>query len=680
MQAGARSVKSIDPESERLLDVRHRDVRLVTTLVTAALAGGMALLWPSVHDRVIERFGPYFSSRFLLGELLLLVALYLVHVWRKSSRIERLVRQLLSERDRGAALEERLSQARSVLQASAQLELDGDAGASLRSILRCVTEALQARRGVLWRQRADGRPPEREAVFPSASVAPDPLLLAFEDEIARAVLASGATLRIDESTDLKQIGLAAIRPRGVAERLVAAPLVLDDKPVGVLLLSDPAAEKSGGTSPLELLEVFAGFAAGVLRNLKLYQAIARRNDELLRARQLLCDHQRELAEIDAVATMGRVAKSLAHGLSGPLTAISGFVDVAMTSSGDALTLKSARDGLRRETAELRTRLQAVVKFTETWRRDYGVVDLNRVVETAVALQAEPLRARGVALRHESHPGLPFTVADATRLRQAVLSLLTFLRDAVREGPGREVRVRTVPDTGTLRVQFDFKGRADLASFAAPLLDPNVDQSLLQREHHVDLPVAVAIVREHRGDVTLETREDDGSRLTLVLPILDRAPAETSDAPATDDSIEALLDRLWGKDGDGKQAATRPPEPASAPSPAKPPPAPNAPPAPPAPHSEPTVAAGTRAKGPSGEPGGTPVAAPARLVPPPPSGPPNAGLDDLFLPGELVPAGRPQIATKRASSSAVPRTLAQQSELEDVLSVFDRAEPPLAGKR
>ncbi|MBM4015743.1 MAG: GAF domain-containing protein, partial [Planctomycetes bacterium] len=545
-------LKQLDRATEQLLDVRHRDIRLVTTLVTAALAGGMALLWPAVQDRVIERFGPYFSSRFLLGELLLLVALYLIHLWRKAGRIERLVRQLLSERDRGAALEERLQQARAVLQASAQLEIDGDAGASLRSILRCVTEALQARRGVLWRQRADGRPPEREAVFPSATAAADPLLLAFEDEIARAVLASGATLRIDEATNLAQIGIAAVRPRGVAARLVAAPLLLDRKPVGVLLLSDSAAETTGETSPLELLEVFAGFAAGVLRNLRLYQAIARRNDELLRARQLLCDHQRELAEIDAVATMGRVAKSLAHGLSGPLTAISGFVDVAMTSAGDALTLKSAREGLRRETHELKTRLQAVVNFTETWRREYGPVDLNRIVETAVALQAEPLRARGIALRYDAHAGLPWTVADATRLRQAMLSLLTFLRDAVREGPGRDIRVRTVPDAGVLRVQFDFPGRADLARLTAPLLDPNVDLRLLQSEHHVDLPVAVAIVREHRGDVALQTREDGGTRLALELPILDRAPVEITDAPDPDDSVEALLERLWG-DGAGTKS-------------------------------------------------------------------------------------------------------------------------------
>ncbi len=117
-------------DGEGLLDVRHRDLRIATTLVIVALAGGLALLWPAVQERVIARFGPFFPSRFLLGELLVLVALFVVHVWRKAGHIERLVARLLDERDRREALTVRLTQARAVLEASAQLQLDQDAVAS----------------------------------------------------------------------------------------------------------------------------------------------------------------------------------------------------------------------------------------------------------------------------------------------------------------------------------------------------------------------------------------------------------------------------------------------------------------------------------------------------------------------------------------------------------------------
>ncbi|MSR46750.1 MAG: GAF domain-containing sensor histidine kinase [Planctomycetes bacterium] len=657
-----RTVTNPDPEGDQLLDVRQRDVRVVSTLVTAALAGGMALLWPSVQERVVARFGPFFPSRFLLGELLVLVALYLAHVWRKAGRIERLIQQLLSERDRGRVLEERLAQARVVLQASAQLQLDDDAGESLRRILQCVTEALQAQRGVLWRQRGDGRPPEREAVFPSAKSAPDPLALAFEDEVARKVLASGETLRIDDQTDLSHLGIDAARPRGGAARYVAAPLVLERKPVGVLLLCDPCSAETEGRSPLELLEVFAGFAAGVLRNLRLFQAIARRNDELLRARQLLCDHQRELAEIDAVATMSRVARSLAHGLADPLTAISGFVDVALTSSGDSLTLKSAREGLRRETAELKRRLHSVVEFTETWRREYGLVDVNQVVETAVALQSEPLRTRGITCRFEPHAGLPYTVADATRLRQAILSLLTFLRDAVREGPGRELRLRTLAEGDKLRLHCDFPGRPDLAQFCAPLLATHVDIALLQREHHVELPVAVAIVREHRGDVTLELREDGTTRLAVVLPVLDRAPSVGAAHPPSEESFDEVLSRLCGEPLATRVALKVAENAATTPAMA----------------ARPVAAAMLAARAP-------PFAAvepmveaprPSQVIAPEPSGPANAGLDGLFAPGEMFQGGPPKIARRRDST---PRRGVQQAELDDVLSLFDREEKPPVAK-
>lgn len=665
-------------DGEGLLDVRHRDLRIATTLVIVALAGGLALLWPAVQERVIARFGPFFPSRFLLGELLVLVALFVVHVWRKAGHIERLVARLLDERDRREALTVRLTQARAVLEASAQLQLDQDASASLKRILECVTEGLGAQRGVLWRLRGEGRPLEREALFPSSAAPPDPLVHALEDEIARKVAASGERMILGPDADLRALGIAAARPRTGPSCMVAAPLVLDGKPVGALLLAEPRAVAADDGAALELLDVFAGFAAGVLRNLRLFQVIARRNEELMRARQLLCDHQRELAEIDAVATMSCVAKSLAHGLSGPLTAINGFVDVVMTAPPQGLTLQAARDGLRREIGELKVRLQRVVDFTQTWRREYGVVDLNQMVETAVALHAEPLRMRGIGSRFEPHVGLPFTVADPTRLRQAFLSLLTFLRGALREGQGREVRVRTLPDGCNLRVQFDFPGRADLAALCGPLQDPNVDVQLLGKENHVELPVALAILRDHRGQLELGLRDDGTTRMEVILPILDAAPEQVRAAPATHETLDQVLARIFGDEPVPARAA-EPPHEARHEAPREPqraPPAVRTPPAaaPVAIALEPASAPPPQPERPA-EPAHLATSRPPSLVPRGANAAEGSGLEALFGPGDLFQGGVPRTAPRRPANAPPRRSLVDQAELEGCLSLFDREEKP-----
>ncbi len=649
---------------EQMMASRHREVRVVTTLVIVALAGGVGLLWPSVQERVVARFGPFFPSRFLLGELLALVALFVVYLWRKAGQVEALVGHLLDERGRGHALAERLAQARSVLQASAQMQLDDEAGASLQKILQCVTEALTAQRGVLWRQRGEGRNPEREAVFPSTRHAPDPLALAFEDEIARKVLATSARLIIDGATDLKQLGIAAARPRDSAARLVAAPLLLEGKAAGVLLLCDPQLETTSPESPLDLLEVFAGFAAGVLRNLRLFQSVERHNNELERARHLLCDHQRELAEIDAATTMARLARSLAHGLSSPLTAIADYADVVMTAPPDALTLRAARDGLRGEIATLKKQLCDVVELTRTWRREWGIVDLNQVVETAVALHTEALRARGVSCRFEPFPSLPFTVADGMRLRQVFLSLLAFVRTVLKDGPGRELRVRTLPDQGILRVHIDFLGRPGIDQLWAPLLDPEVDVALLAEERSVELPVAVAILRDHRGNLEVKLREDGTTRLSVELPVL-AAPPESSGSVtsgrAANESLDQMLARVFGDD------------------------------------PMPAIANGARVVAPVAASARSAAAAPAPAAPathqPPPfssasisSAPPptaslavasdRAGLDDLFAPGEMWQGGQPKAAPKRAAGARAARTtLLDRAELEGALKLFDEGVPP-----
>jgi C4-dicarboxylate-specific signal transduction histidine kinase len=727
-------------ELERMLKQRQREVRFVTSFVILALAAGGGLLWPSVQQAAIDRFGPFFPTRVLGGELLALVVLFIIYLWRKTSQIERLIERLITESGRGRQLEELLSQARAVLEASMQLNLDDDAAASLQKILQCVTESLRADRGVLWRQRTEGRAPDREAVFPSTTEAPDPLAIAFEDEVARRTIERGQTIVIDEGTELDQYEIEAARPRKGWKRLVAAPLVVEGKPVGALMLCNPEsvgseAEQDPESSSVGLLEIFAGFAAGVLRNLRVFQTIARRNSELMRARQLLCDHQRELAEIDAVATMSRVAKSLAHGMSGPLTAISGYTDVVLTTKPDALTLQGAREGLRREIDALKQRLHKVVEFTQTWRRAYGVVDLNQVVETAVALHSEPLRARGVTCRFDPHPGLPYTVADPVRLRQVFLCLLSFVRGALREGSSAEMRVRTLADSGTLLVYIDFPGRAGLTELVAPLLDPNVEVTTLARERNLDLPVAVSILRDHRGDLEIETLEDLGTRIIVQLPVLSEAPELHPAEPDPDVSLDEVLNRIFGDDAESTApvhpmpqrrvaAAAAPVQPrhtpvsiapphhaaaapvataapmmmspeisplrptgdaakpaAAAAKPAMPvsPLAKPAQPAAPAKPVQPMAPAASRPAAPVSPSQTRPAApaSPAQPLPPPATGPEGAGLNELFQPSEMWRGAPPIQAPKRPvepTKDAPSRfTLLEHAEVEGALKLFDEAE-------
>lgn len=549
-----------DETMNRMIHAPNREIRVVGSLMILVLAGGFAMLYPAVQKAVIERFGPNFPAFTLVAELLVLVGLFVAYLWRKSCQVERLVREVVEGRERTLRLEDGFSRARSVAQASGQLHVDEDAAASLVKVLQCVIEALHASRGVLFRQRADNRPLEREAVYPSSPKAPDPLDLAFEDDVARQVVATGKTLRIDERTDVARFGIVADRPERYAKALVAVPLLIDRRPVGALLLCDPNLEAASGEGKqggaMEMLEICVGFAAGALRNLRKFQAVARRNDELNRARNLLSQHQRELAEIDAVATMARVARSLAHGLSGPLTAIAGFTDIIVTAKPDAMTLKGARDGMRREVNALRKRLRNVVDFTQSWRRQYGSVDLNAVAETAVALQAESMRAREITCRFEPHAGLPPTVADPARLRQVFLSVLGFVRNTLsgERGP-HDVRVRTLADSGRLIAHVEFCSKNGVREIAAPLLDPNVEVATLVRERSIDLPVAVAIVRDHQGELRVEMLESGVTRLVIELPIQSEAPALPTQAVDAEGgrNFEAMLSQIFSENA----AMTRP---------------------------------------------------------------------------------------------------------------------------
>jgi PAS domain S-box-containing protein len=137
--------------------------------------------------------------------------------------------------------------------------------------------------------------------------------------------------------------------------------------------------------------------------------------------------QAELAHVVRVTTLGELTASIAHEVNQPLAAVVANAEAALQwLDREIPELDAARrsiewvieDGYR--ASEVVRRVRALAKKNDI---EKVALDLNQVVNEAVALVQRELASHRVSLRSELAPALPKILGDRIQLQQVIINLL-----------------------------------------------------------------------------------------------------------------------------------------------------------------------------------------------------------------------------------------------------------------
>ncbi|MBX3636002.1 MAG: PAS domain-containing protein [Rubrivivax sp.] len=248
--------------------------------------------------------------------------------------------------------------------------------------------------------------------------------------------------------------------------------------------------------------------------------------------------ERELALRESQAKSKFLAR-MSHELRTPLNAVLGFAQLLLADEAgrdDAAASRRRRlEHIRSAGQHLLDLINDVLDLASLEGGEMRIalqpVALEPLVRQALPL-LEPLRAsRQVQLRCGPLPGV--VAADATRLRQALLNLLSNALKYNR--PGGEVRVESVVGGGqvVLRVADTGLGMDEqqLRQLFEPFNRLGADDSV--EGTGIGLAIVKALVERMGGEVRVSSHVGAGSVFALHLPAADGQPAAAPAEPAAD---------------------------------------------------------------------------------------------------------------------------------------------------
>jgi signal transduction histidine kinase len=251
-------------------------------------------------------------------------------------------------------------------------------------------------------------------------------------------------------------------------------------------------------------------------NKELQQRVEDRTRELTEAQAQLLQSQK----IAAVTSLGA---GVAHEINNPLTSVIGLVQVVQAK----LKKEGGKDKLVEllETVENEgLRIKDIVRTLLTFSQDYGgegfaSLDLHKLLDECLSLVENQNQRQQIDISKEYEQQAHHVLGNRSQLQQAFLHLLNNSRIAMANG-GRLTLSTSVVDGRAIRVAVTDTGKGIAPEHIDKIFEPFFTTKDNWRGEGLGLSVAFRIITEHHGKITAQSKVQEGTTMTVTLPVAD----------------------------------------------------------------------------------------------------------------------------------------------------------------
>ncbi|OQW34748.1 MAG: hypothetical protein A4E19_17670 [Nitrospira sp. SG-bin1] len=291
---------------------------------------------------------------------------------------------------------------------------------------------------------------------------------------------------------------------------LAIPLLNRGRLIAFALFQSQNAPPAYSTHTKELLGAMAQSAANALDAFLLYEDL-RQSQALMR-------------RTDRLRSLETIAGGFAHEIRNPLTSIKTFIQLAPERKDDGHFIDEFSRIVLDDVVRIERLIQEILDYARYMEPQLTEEDLNEIVSSCLYFIQVKADSRGIKIEKDLAPGLPHGMLDRQQIKQVLLNLLLNAMDAIGEKPGT-LRVRTarLPQAdGKLwsQIEIEDTGHGISAENLDHIFDPfftTKHASTLNEGTGLGLTIAHQIIREHRGEIQVQSTEGIGTTFRITLP-------------------------------------------------------------------------------------------------------------------------------------------------------------------
>jgi two-component system NtrC family sensor kinase len=234
----------------------------------------------------------------------------------------------------------------------------------------------------------------------------------------------------------------------------------------------------------------------------------------------LAQHQDQLIKAHKLKAVGTLTAGVAHELNNPINNI--MLTAAMLQEDYLEIDDTERLDMIKDLVDEADRSQKIIRnlleFAREREIDTHLFQLKDILEESLQLVANQLKLYKVKVEHRFAPNLGPISGDKQQLTQVFLNLALNAIDAMPDGGTLTVETNTIREGNFLKVDFTDSGTGIADHIKPHIFDPFFTSKSQGKGTGLGLSVSLGIIRKHGGDIRVDSRIDEGTTFSVLLPM------------------------------------------------------------------------------------------------------------------------------------------------------------------
>jgi PAS domain S-box-containing protein len=238
--------------------------------------------------------------------------------------------------------------------------------------------------------------------------------------------------------------------------------------------------------------------------------------ERLRIERELQKMQEALLQSEKLAAMGRLTSQIAHELNNPIYGIMNTLELLKTEIPPESKRRRILDLSLSEIQRLSEMLRNMLSFSKPEEEKRRPIKIDELIEGILLVMEKQMRESNIQVETSFDPDIPEVMASTNQMRQVMLNILKNAKEAMPKGG--TLTVKTGREDNKVLIQIHDTGTGIPEEIKDKIFEAFFTTKQKVKGVGLGLSVCYGIIKDHGGDIKVESEEGKGTTFVIILPI------------------------------------------------------------------------------------------------------------------------------------------------------------------
>ncbi len=223
-----------------------------------------------------------------------------------------------------------------------------------------------------------------------------------------------------------------------------------------------------------------------------------------------------LLQSEKLAAMGRLTSQIAHELNNPIYGIMNTLELLKTEIPPESKRRRILELSLSEIQRLSEMLRNMLSFSKPEEEKRRPVKINELIEGILLVMEKQMKELNIQVEVSFDPDIPKIMASTNQMRQVMLNILKNAKEAMPKGG--TLFVRTSQEDNRVLIHIQDTGIGIPEEIKDKIFEAFFTTKQKVKGVGLGLSVCYGIIKDHGGEITVESEPAKGTTFTISLPI------------------------------------------------------------------------------------------------------------------------------------------------------------------